>query len=186
VIVTVDRPGTPQGRIKARIEEVGEEAGRLAAAHLGGRMPQVRVLVSDRMGMVRAFVRSTLDLVEADSFKRRSVDTVKMWRGSHNTLGVTVPDRRGALVVINGVPHGTDRAKLDATLIHELGHTVQVGSPQARARYRTYVRQQLGLEPFDEDVVGSYLRLMQIHEQQAANLEVLARRLGRGRRGTAA
>lgn len=181
MIVTVDRPGTSQGRIKARIEEVGEEAQQLAASHLGGRVPQVRVLVSDRMGMVRAVVRATLELAGADSLKRRSVDTAKLWRGSHDTLGVTVLDRRGMLVVVNGVRHGTDRAQLDKTLVHEFGHTVQLAPTQARDRHRAFLRMQLGLDPVDEQEVAAYYRLMDTREQQAVNLEVLARKLGRGR-----
>ncbi|MFJ3950293.1 hypothetical protein ACIPXV_09510 [Streptomyces libani] len=174
--ITIDRRGRNARRIEQRIREVGDHAGRLAARHLGGRLPTVDVLLTDGRGVAAARQRADLSLAGHANWRRRAVDRViGDWHARHAYAATTL-NPHGALVAINSSMH-SDLRELDRTLIHELGHTIQLNQPGARDRHITYLRQQYGITQHSKADQREYEQLMDVREQQAANLEALARQL---------
>ncbi|SHL75085.1 hypothetical protein [Streptomyces yunnanensis] len=174
--ITIDRRCRNARRIEDRIREIGDQAGRLAAHHLGGRLPQVEIVLTDGNGVTRLIQDADLALAGNTSWRRRAVGRViDRWHG-RRAFAATALTARGALVAINA-SHNSDLRELDRTLIHELGHTVQLSAPGARNQHIAYLRQQYGITPHSKDDQREYERLIDVREQQAANLEALARQL---------
>jgi hypothetical protein len=176
VNITVDRRGWNARRIETRIREIGDHSGKLAARHIGGRVPAVDILITDGKGIAAARQRADLALAGHTTWRRRAFDrAVGHWHSRH-ACAVTTLTSAGALVAINEDVH-RDLQELDRTLIHELGHTVQLTAPGARDQHIAYLRQQYGITPHSKNDQREYERLIDIREQQAANLEDLARQL---------
>ncbi|GFE20052.1 hypothetical protein [Streptomyces nigrescens] len=174
--ISTERCGRNARRIEDRIREIGDYAGRLAARHIGGRLPTVEVLLTDGRGVAAARQRADLSLAGHVNWRRRAVDRViGDWHARHACAATTLT-QHGALVAINSSMHG-DLQELDRTVIHELGHTVQLNQPGARDRHITYLRQQYGITQHSKTDQREYERLMDVREQQAENLEALARQL---------
>ncbi|MEE6264896.1 MULTISPECIES: hypothetical protein [Streptomyces] len=174
--ITIDRRCRKVRRIEDRIREIGDHAGRLAARHLGGRLPQVEIVLTDGNGVARLIQDADLALAGNTSWRRRAVGRViDRWHARH-AFAATALTACGALVAINA-SHNSDLRELDRTLIHELGHTIQLTEAGARDRHIAYLRQQYGLTPHSKSDQRDYERLIDIREQQAANLEALARQL---------
>lgn len=173
-MITVDSAGRRHQHLADRVRTTADDLGRLAARTLRGTLPRVRILITDGTDMIR--IAKDADTALAGPVRRRirATDTVVRWCLNRRDLGATVYDRRGALVLINAPRHRSDR-ELDRTVIHELGHTVQLNAPGARDQYATYLRMQLGVTPRDPRAVDAYHRAMDIREQQAANLEALVK-----------
>lgn len=174
--ITIDRRGRNARRIEDRIREIGDQAGRLAARHLGGRLPQVEIVLTDGNGVTRLVQDADLDLAGRTSWRRRAVGRViDHWHARH-AFAATALTPRGALVAIN-CARNSDLRELDRTLIHELGHTIQLTAPGAREQHIVYLQQQYGIARHSKDDQRAYERLIDIREQQAANLEALAPQL---------
>lgn len=156
-----------------RIEQTADHYGRTVARKLGGRLPDVRILVTDSRGMVRAAAQADVDLAGGSTRARRAANGAATWWHGRHAYGVTAYDRGGLLVAINGAAH-RDLRELDRTLIHELAHTVQLNAPGAREQHATYVRMLLGAQPRDPKFIASYERRIDTRETQARNLETLA------------
>lgn len=165
-------------RVEQRIREVGEQAGQLVARRVGGRLPLVEIVLTDRKGVVSLVQQADVDLAGSVSWRRRAfARVVDHW--SVRPLAGTALTATGALVAINATRHRNLR-ELDRTLIHELVHCVQLNLPGARERHVSYLRQQYGISehfPADE---AAYERLIDAREEQAENLESLARQLPKG------
>jgi len=176
VNITIERRGKNARRIEDRIREIGDHAGRLAARHIGGRLPAVDIVITDGKGIAAARQRADLALAGHTTWRRRAFDrAVGHWHSSH-ACAVTTLTSTGALVGINEAVHGELR-EFDRTLIHELGHTVQLNQTGARDQHIAYLRQQYGITPHSKTDQREYERLIDIREQQAENLEALARQL---------
>ncbi|WP_329143473.1 hypothetical protein OIU91_06025 [Streptomyces sp. NBC_01456] len=174
--ITIDCRSRDARRIEQRIREIGDHAGRLAARHLGGRLPQVEIVLTDGNGVTSLIQRADLELAGRTTWRRRAVGRViDHWHARH-AFAATALTNRGALVAINA-SRNSDLRELDRTLIHELGHTVQLNQPGARNRHIAYLRQQYGITAHSKADQREYERLIDIRETQAANLEALARQL---------
>ncbi|WP_438489557.1 hypothetical protein [Streptomyces sp. S186] len=174
--ITTDRRCRNARRLEQRIREIGVHAGRLAARHLGGRLPPVEIILTDGNGVARLIQDADLALAGHTSWQRRAVGRViDRWHARH-AFAATALTASGALVAIN-VSHNSDLRELDRTLIHELGHTVQLSAPGARNQHIAYLRQQYGITTHNKVDQREYERLIDVREQQATNLEALARQL---------
>ncbi|GES27909.1 hypothetical protein AB0G60_02695 [Streptomyces angustmyceticus] len=174
--ITIDRRGRNTRRIEDRIREIGDHAGKLAAQRIGSRLPAVEVLLTDGRGVAAARQRADLSLAGHVNWRRRAVDRlIGDWHARHACAATSLTPH-GALVAINEAMH-RDLGELDRTLIHELGHTVQLNQPGARDRHIAYLRQQYGITPHSKTDQREYEQLMDTRETQAANLEALARQL---------
>ncbi|MFF7411645.1 hypothetical protein [Streptomyces lydicus] len=174
--ITIERRGKNARRIEDRIREIGDHASQLAARHLGGRVPQVEIALTDGNGVARLVQDADITLAGRTTWRRRTVGRVTdHWHARH-AFAATALTPRGALVAINA-SRNSDLRELDRTLIHELGHTIQLNQPGARDRHIAYLRQQYGITPHSKADQREYERLIDIREQQAENLEALARQL---------
>lgn len=173
--ITIERRGRNARRIEQRIREIGDHAGKLAARHIGGRVPAVDIIITDGKGVAAATQRADHSVAGKPTQRRYIGRTIEHWRG-RTAAASTALTPQGALVAINEAIH-RDLGELDRTLIHELGHTIQLNQPGARDQHITYLRQQYGIAPHSKSDQREYERLMDIREQQAASLEALARQL---------
>ena len=166
-------------RAEQRIHGIGEQAGQLVAQHLGGRLPSVDVMLTDRGGMAKLIQQADIGLAGGSTWRRRAIGRViDHWHARH-AFAVTTLSPTGALVVIDATRH-RDLRELDRTLLHEFAHAVQLTQPGARDRHITYLRQQYGAIEHNKAYQQTYERLMDVREQQAENLEALAPRLPKG------
>ncbi|MFE9003114.1 hypothetical protein ACFYOY_13375 [Streptomyces sp. NPDC007875] len=176
--ITIHRRFGGVDRIEQRIRQIGEQAGLLVVRHLGGRMPVVEVVLSDRRGVVSLVQEADVALAGGTSRHTRVLErVVTHWR--ERPLAGTTLTPSGALVVIDSSRH-RDLRELDRTLVHELTHCVQLTMPGAREKHVNYVRQQIGVTKHSKADERDYERLMDMREQQAENLESLARQLPKG------
>ncbi|MEE4419535.1 hypothetical protein [Streptomyces bugieae] len=174
--ITIDRRSRNACRIEQRIREIGDQAGRLAARHLGGQLPQVEIVLTDGNGVTRLTQDADLSLAGHTPWRRRAVGRViDHWHARH-AFAATALTNRGALVAINA-SRNSDLRELDRTVIHELGHTVQLNQPGAGDQHVAYLRQQYGITPHSKTDQREYERLIDVREQQAEALEALARQL---------
>lgn len=160
--------------IARRIEETAHHYGALAARKLDSNLPAVRILVTDKTNLIRTVCRAEADLAGATSRTRRTYNAIGSWWHDRHVYGSTVYDKHGILIAINSSAHHGNLGELDRTVIHELAHAVQLGARGARDRHATYTRMRLGVIAHDQRIVNAYMREMDIREQQAINLEVLA------------
>lgn len=174
--VTAKRGGPKAGLLKARIAEIGDAATHLTVQTLGGRLPSLRIVITDTLGLVRTLQEADLRLA-GNTQPGRWSQTLSEARHAHGVFGATTLLAEGALLLINGPRHRGNLREFDATLIHETAHAIQLTQPGAREQHITYLRQQFGLQPDSEDSRRAYERLIDIREHQARNLEALARRL---------
>lgn len=174
--ITIDCRGRNARRIEERIHDIGDHAGKLAARHLGGRLPQVDIVLTDGTGVARYIQDADVALAGHTTWRRRAVGRViDHWHARH-AMAATTLTPHGAIVAINAA-RNSDLRELDRTLIHELGHTIQLTARGARERHVAYLRQQYGITPHSKTDQRKYERLIDIREQQAENLESLARQL---------
>lgn len=173
--ITIERRGKNARRIEDRIREIGDHAGRLATRHLGGRLPAVDILITDGKGVAAATQSADYSVAGRPTQRRYIGRSIEHWRG-RTAAASTALTPQGALVAINEAIH-RDLRELDRTLIHELGHTIQLNAPGARDQHITYLRQQYGITTHSKTDQREYERLIDTREQQAANLEALARQL---------
>lgn len=176
--VVVHRQSQGVGRIEQRIRQVGDQAGMLAARHVGGRMPLVEIVLTDRRGVVTFVQQADAQLAGKVSRKRQAMERIHAHWTARPLAGTTLT-ANGVLVAIDATRHG-DLRELDRTLIHELAHCVQLAQPGARERHIAYLRQQYGITTHSNVDERAYHRLMDIREEQAENLEVLAKQLPKG------
>lgn len=168
------------GRIEQRIHKIGGQAGQLVTQYLGGRLPSIEVVLTDRGGMAKLIQQADLGLAGGSTWRRRAIGrVVDHWHARH-AFAVTTLTRTGALVVIEATRH-RDLSELDRTLLHELAYTVQLNQPGAREQHIAYLRQQYGAVEHSKKDERAYERLMDVREQQAENLEALAPRLPESR-----
>ncbi|MFF8784805.1 hypothetical protein [Streptomyces sp. NPDC015125] len=139
--ITIDRHSRNARRIEDRIREIGDHAGRLAARHLGGRLPAVDIIITDGKGVAASTQLADHSVAGKPTQRRYIGRTIEHWRG------------RTAAASTALTPHG------------------------ARDRHIAYLRQQYGITPHSKTDQREYERLIDIREQQAANLENLARQL---------
>lgn len=171
----MQHPGRRGGQYRARVEAVAEQAGQLAASQLGGMLPPVQIILTDSAGLARFTKDSDLQLAGAGA-KTPPRQVVAGYRDAFGSAGYTAVTVNGIVVVINA-PKNPTLGELDKTLVHEFAHAVQLGSARARQEHTAYVRQGYGIEAPDQEFRARYERQIDIREQQARNLEVLARRL---------
>ncbi|MFE0104491.1 hypothetical protein [Streptomyces sp. NPDC059009] len=177
--VTVHRSGGRQGLYKARVEQVADAAGQLVTDHMGSRMPNVRIILTDHAGMTRLKERADREVAggEEGSGARPSLslcDGLAVALQS-SALGQTVLDRRGILMLINGWRQKNLR-DLDETLVHELVHCVQLNVPETHARQIAFIRQLYNVTPRTSEF-GAYMKVVDDQEKEAYDLERLARKL---------
>lgn len=177
--VTIHRRCRGIGPVEQRIREIGGQAGNLVTQHLGGRLPQVEVVLTDRGGMAKLTQQADLRLAGGSTWRRRAMSrVVDTWHARH-ACAVTTLTSTGALAIIDATRH-RDLSELDRTLLHEFAHTVQLNQPGAREQHITYLRQQYGADEHNTTYQQTYEQLMDVREQQAENLEALARQLPKG------
>ncbi|MER7794875.1 hypothetical protein [Streptomyces sp. NPDC097640] len=176
--ITVHRRCRGADRVEQRIREIGEQAGSLVARRVGGPLPLVEIVLTDRKGVVSLVQQADVDLAGKVSWQRRAfARVVDHW--SVRPLGGTTLTATGAIVAIDTARHRNLR-ELDRTLVHELVHCAQLNLPGARERHISYLRQQYGItEHFPADE-AAYERLIDARERQAEQLEALARQLSKG------
>lgn len=173
--ITTHRRCRGAERVEQRIREITDQAGQIVTGKLGGRIPHVEDTLTDRRGVVSLTQQAEVALAGGTlrgGLLAERVTTHLRWRPLASTS--LIPG--GALVAID-VSRARDLRELDRTVIHELAHCVQLATPGAREQHVSYLRQQHGLIPRSRDDVRAYERLMDIHEQQAENLEILAQQL---------
>lgn len=180
--ITVHRSCRGIDRVEQRIREVGEQAGQLVARRVGGRLPLVEIVLTNGSGVTSLIRQADLDLVGKDrvSRSRRALGRIFDHANTRDSLAATTLTSRGAVVFINGPSHRGDLGLLDRTIVHELVHAVQLAPGEAREQHINYLRQQYGITKHGKADERSYLRLMGAREQQAEQLESLARQLPKG------
>lgn len=177
--LTVHRRCRGIDRVEQRIREVGEQAGQLVARRVGGPLPLVEIALTDRKGVISLVQQADVALAGSGvSWRRRAVGRV-LDHWSVRPLAGTALTPSGALVAIDATRHRNLR-ELDRTLVHELAHCVQLNLPGARERHIAYLRQQYAITEHSTTDEAAYERLIDVREQQAENLEVLARQLPKG------
>ncbi|WP_306317247.1 MULTISPECIES: hypothetical protein [unclassified Streptomyces] len=174
--LTVHRSTSSTGRQKARIEQVADQAGEIVASRLGGRLGATQLVLTDGAGLAALGYRADLAVAGEARRSRRLRARVESQRG-RTCLGLTVLNGSGTTVLVNGARHKGDLRELDATLLHELAHAVQLSQHAARDLKIRYLRMCFGADPDDRGLRTRYDSQLDIHEQQARNLEALARRL---------
>lgn len=179
MLVTVHRAGGNAGRLKQRIEQIGDTAGDLVAQHLGGRLPRVQIVLTNSTGVASLIQSRDLETAGSTSLYGRTVGRATTQWDVHvrRVYAATTLARSGVVIVINAPRHARNLRELDRTLCHELAHAVQLGSPKAREQHIRYLRQQLGIDEHQKSDQRAYEQLMDTREAQAKNLEALARRL---------
>ncbi|MEU1787097.1 hypothetical protein ABZ553_14730 [Streptomyces sparsogenes] len=177
--ITIHRRCRGVDLVEQRIREIGEQAGSLVARRIGGPLPLVEIALTDRKGVVSLVQQADVDLAGGGvSWQRRAfVRVLDHWHV--RPLAGTALTSSGALVAIDATRH-RDMRELDRTLVHELAHCVQLNLPGARERHIAYLRQQYGITEHSTTDEAAYERLIDVREQQAENLEVLARQLPKG------
>lgn len=177
--ITIHRHCRGVDRVEQRIREIGEHAGSLVAQRIGGPPPLVKIVLTDRKGVVSLVQQADVDLTGGGgSWRRRAVGRVLDHWNVRPLAGTTLT-LSGALVAIDAARHRNPR-ELDRTLVHELAHCVQLNLPGARERHIAYLRQQYGITEHSTTDEAAYERLIDVREQQAENLEVLTRQLPKG------
>lgn len=174
-MITVDPTSRRHQEVANRVELVAEDLGRIAARTLGGRLPKTRIVVTDGTNMNRLAGQAEYGLAGRVPRARRAADDIVNWLAHHQDAGCTVYDRNGILVIINAAVHRRHMGQVDKTVIHELTHAVQLSQPGIRDQHRLYQRIRLGAAPHDDAFLTHYLRAMNTREQQAHNLEALAK-----------
>ncbi|WP_275558524.1 hypothetical protein [Streptomyces sp. 5-6(2022)] len=172
--ITVQRRfhGAPQ--MAARLEQIAIPAAELVAARLGGRAPHTEFVITDANGVAQGMRRADSEPAGPPrGYKRITSGFMAHWTARHS-LGATTLARRGVVVFINGPSHRGDLDLFDQTVVHELAHSVQLGTSEARRRHIEYLATFTARTP-DVAVQRDYERLMDIREQQAENLEALTR-----------
>ncbi|MFJ4637581.1 hypothetical protein ACIP69_18395 [Streptomyces hygroscopicus] len=177
--ITVERRFRSAEQMAARLEQIAAPAAELVEARLGGRAPHTEFVITDANGAARGIRRADSEPAgPPHGYKRITSGFMAHWTARHS-LGATTLTRRGTVIFINGPGHRGDLDQFDRTVVHELAHSVQLGAPDARRRHVEYLATFTSRKP-DMAVQRDYERLMDVREQQAENLEVLARQLPKG------
>lgn len=174
--LTVHRFCSSTGLQKTRIDQVAQHAGELVAVHLGGRLGVTRIVLTDGAGLASLGYRADLE-VAGDARRSKALRSRVDYQRGRTCLGMTVLSLDGVSVLINGGRHKGNLRELDATLLHELAHAVQLSQREARDLKIRYLRMCFGADPENRELRARYDRQLDIHEHQARNLEALARRL---------
>lgn len=176
--ITVHRGCRGIDRVEQRIRAAGEQAGSLAAQNVGGRLPVVEIVLTDRKGVVSLVQQADVDLAGRVSRGRKAMGRiVDHWHV--RPLAGTTLTAAGTLVAIDATRH-RDLRELDRTLVHELVHCVQLAAPGAREQHINYLRQQYGITTHSKADVQAYEQVIDQREKQAEHLESLARQLPKG------
>jgi hypothetical protein len=94
-------------------------------------------------------------------------------------FGTTTVTEGGVLIVINAQKCRGRTREIAKTLLHELGHAIQLGRPDAHARYMAGLRNNYGFEELTDDQVADLNAHIDDDETEAARLERLWRKLRR-------
>lgn len=176
--VTTHRRIPGVDRVEQRVLEIGEQAGSLAARKVGGRLPLVEIVLTDRKGVVSLVQQADVDLAGRVSRGRKAMGRiVDHWHV--RPLAGTTLTATGVLVAIDATRH-RDLRELDRTLVHELVHCVQLAAPGAREQHINYLRQQYGITTHSKADVQAYEQVIDQRERQAEQLESLAKQLPKG------
>src|SRR5262245_34372210 len=101
--ITVHRhiPTKAADPMVARINQIGEAAGKLASQRLGGRMPHVDVLITDSRGLANLMHQADTALGGSMEWRTRVINRIGThWTAIHAYAGTTLTDR-GVIVGIN-------------------------------------------------------------------------------------
>lgn len=178
--VTIHRRCRGVDRVEQRIREIGEQAGSLVAQRVGGSLPLVEIVLTDRRGVTSLTRQASLELAGEVAWGRRALGRIFDHADTRHSLASTTLTRQGVAVFVNILSHLDDLRMLDRTIVHELVHAVQLAPSTARERHVAYLRQQYGTTKHSKADEREYLRLMGVREEQAERLESLARQLPKG------
>ncbi|MFE9064911.1 hypothetical protein [Streptomyces violaceusniger] len=166
-------------QMASRLEEIATPAAKLVSSRLNGLVPHTEFVLTDANGVTQGMRRADAEPAGPPrGYKRITSGFMTHWTARHS-LGATTLTRHGVVIFINGPSHRGDLDQFDRTVVHELAHSVQLGTPNARRRHVEYLATFTARRP-DTAVQRGYERLMDMREQQAENLEVLARQLPKG------
>lgn len=165
----------------AQMQETGRYAGTLYEAAVGLVERQMRESLAVGVSVKVSSTRQMADLiVEAHRplFGRQSAREMRK-QMPLAPFGTTTVTAGGVLIVINAQKCRGRTREIAKTLLHELGHAVQLGRPDAHARYLVGLRNNYGLEPLTDDQVAELDGYIDDEEVEAASLERLWRKLHR-------
>lgn len=94
-------------------------------------------------------------------------------------FGTTTITAGGTLIVINAQKCRGSHKEIAKTLLHEIGHAIQLGRPDVHARKIAALRNNYGFEPLTDEQAAQLDAHIDDEEDEAAALERLWRKLHR-------
>lgn len=165
--ITAHRLGRGQQAILDRVASIAEPAARLVQQHMGGSIGHVDLAVTGKSGIPDLVVQAHRPLFgRADRSQSRRL----------RCYGTTTVNSSGTLVIINADRCRRD-SDIDKTVLHELGHAVQLARPGGRNLFIRGLRNNYGIEAMTDAEARAANRQIDADEAEAERLERLARKL---------
>ena len=159
-----------------------EQAVKLVARSVSGRMPDVDVVLTNERGMAELMVAA--DIALAGAVDRRALNraTREAKRTAREIQATAIPRPDGStLILINADKHPTP-ADFAVTLVHELVHAMQFSRKGVLERIVRNTRAKLGIERQSRRQAREHERLVELDENEAHSREYLAEQLVPGAR----
>ena len=159
-----------------------EQAVKLVARSVSGRMPDVEVILTNERAMPELMVAADIALAGAAdrrALKRATSESKRIARGAQ-ARAIPRPDG-STLILINADKHPTP-ADFAVTLVHELVHAMQFSRKGVLERIVRDTRDGLGIERQSRRQAREHEQQVELDENEAHSREYLAEKLVPGAR----
>jgi hypothetical protein len=160
-------------RLVHEAENIARQAERIITANVGP-LPAVALTLTNERAMAQLATAADAAFAPGASRMTRAVKGHQARRNARGAYGITVLNPAGGISVIVSATTATTGRDLAETILHELVHAVQLGSPDARELHIRHLRHCYRIEPWSRRESADYDRLVDQREAEAHALETLA------------
>ncbi|AYG83266.1 hypothetical protein DWB77_05462 [Streptomyces hundungensis] len=156
---------------------LADQAGRLVARSVSGRMPDVQIVLTNARGLAELATAAEAEL--AGGVDRRALDREMRHavREARNAAGRAVARTDGSVLVLVNIDQHRTPEDFAVTLVHELVHAMQFSRKGVRERIIRDRRHCFGVERQTRRQEREHERLLNQEENEAYGREFLAKQL---------
>ncbi|MFF7330658.1 hypothetical protein [Streptomyces sp. NPDC008150] len=155
-------------------QRLTEEAMRLVARSVSGRMPDVEVILTDPRGLAELATAADAELAGVLDSRTRTRVEKGARRALRDISACSIPRRDGRVLVLVNVDRHPTPALLAVTLVHQLVHAMQVSRPKVVDKVIASERDRFRVERMSSRARREFDRQLDEHEREAYSREHLA------------
>ncbi|AYG81473.1 hypothetical protein DWB77_03621 [Streptomyces hundungensis] len=156
---------------------LADQAGRLVARSVSGRMPDVQIVLTTARGLAELATAAEAELAGGVDKRALSREMRHAVREARDVAGRAVPLVDGSVLVLVNVDQHRTPDDFAVTLVHELVHAMQFSRKGVSGRIIRDRRHCFGVERQTRRQAREHERLMREEENEAYGREFLARQL---------